>query len=82
MEGTKGTDRNSTRGAKIRPQIEVGGQRGPRAVDPEGGNRVTEGSGHLMLCTRECFNLAKVLGLAKKKRGGGSWAQPGRKVGL
>lgn len=50
-------------------------------MGPEGGNRVTEGSGHLMLTTREGSNLGKVLGLAKKKRGG-SWARPGRKVGL
>lgn len=49
-------------------------------MDPEGGNGVTEGSGHLMLTTRGS-NLGKVLGLAKKKRGG-SWTRPGRKVGL
>lgn len=34
-------------------------------------DRVTEGSGHLMLGTRECFSLAKVLGLAKKGEGAG-----------
>lgn len=38
-------------------------------MDPEGGNGVTEGSGYLMLTTRESSNLGKVLGLAKKKEG-------------
>lgn len=41
---------------------------------------MTEGSGHLVFTTRECSNLGKVLGLAKKIREGGggeAWEEGG-----
>lgn len=80
---------NGRYGARIGPLMEVG-RREACVGWTWRGNRVTEGSGHLVFKIRECSNLGKVLCLEtnkqtyspkQNKKPGGSWAPPGRKVG-